>query len=81
MSDAELFKAIKEYEIMQGELKECSYSSYTELLEKALMEKQRQTTYTELLQRIEGLEHSVMLLEKLYNNVSKQLELLKGRAY
>jgi len=42
-------------------------------------QKRREITYTELLQRIEGLEHTVMLLEKLYNNVSKQLELLKGK--
>ena len=42
-------------------------------------QKQREITYTELLQRIEGLEHTVMLLEKLYNNASKQIELLKGK--
>ena len=72
MSDTDLFKAIKEYEQKQ-------YVTYTQMLENALMEKQRQTTYTELLQRIEGLEHTVMLLEKLYNNASKEIELLKRK--
>ncbi len=42
-------------------------------------QKGREITYTELLQRIEGLEHTVMLLEKLYNNASKQIELLEGK--
>ncbi len=39
----------------------------------------REITCTELLQRIEGLEYTVMLLEKLYNNASKQIELLEGK--
>lgn len=42
-------------------------------------QKGREITYTELLQRIEGLEHTVMLLEKLYNNASKEIELLKRK--
>lgn len=42
-------------------------------------QKGHEITYTELLQRIEGLEHTVMLLEKLYNNASKEIELLKRK--
>lgn len=42
-------------------------------------QKGREITYTELLERIEDLEHTVMLLEKLYNNASKEIELLKRK--